>query len=133
MTKNTMLRNASATAIVASIAFAAPAFAQGEDSTQAQGSNIVVTASKRTATTVQEVPIAVQALSGADLKAKGALDFADYFHSVAGFRPRMKGQATSATSSAASIRQARARSASISTKSSSLVRTRRTAAAKRQI
>jgi outer membrane receptor protein involved in Fe transport len=86
-----MLRNASATAIVASIAFAAPAFAQGEDSTQAQGSNIVVTASKRTATTIQEVPIAVQALSGADLKAKGALDFADYFHSVAGLSAQDEG------------------------------------------
>jgi outer membrane receptor protein involved in Fe transport len=91
MTKINIFENASLTAIAASILLASPAFAQGEDAPKAQGGDIVVTASKRAAMTVQDVPIAVQALSGSDLKAKGALDFADYFHSVAGLSAQDEG------------------------------------------
>ncbi len=53
--------------------------------------DIVVTASKRVATTVQDTPISVQALSGDDLKQKGALDFADFYRTVPGLSVQDEG------------------------------------------
>ncbi|WP_288485932.1 TonB-dependent receptor [uncultured Novosphingobium sp.] len=47
-----------------------------------QGGEIVVTASKRTSSTIQDTPIAVQALGGDALKAQGAIDFADFYHAI---------------------------------------------------
>jgi outer membrane receptor protein involved in Fe transport len=55
------------------------------------GGDIVITASKRSANTIQDTPIAVQALAGADLKSKGALDFADFYHSVPGLSVQDEG------------------------------------------
>jgi iron complex outermembrane recepter protein len=67
------------------------AAAAAQATTPPSDGDIVVTASKRVASTVQDTPIAVQALSGADLKAKGALDFSDYFHSIAGLSAQDEG------------------------------------------
>jgi outer membrane receptor protein involved in Fe transport len=72
-----------------------PAFSQtptpAADAIQQDGGEILVTASKRIASTIQDTPIAVQALSGADLRAKGALDFADYFRTIAGLSAQDEG------------------------------------------
>ncbi|KQM18349.1 hypothetical protein ASE49_09045 [Novosphingobium sp. Leaf2] len=57
--------------------------ALAQDAAADQGSSeIVVTATKRTSSTIQDTPIAVQALGGDALKEKGALDFADFYHSI---------------------------------------------------
>lgn len=59
---------------------AVPALAQ--DAGSETGGDIVVTASKRTSSTIQDTPIAVQALGGDALKSKGAVDFADFYHAI---------------------------------------------------
>lgn len=59
---------------------AVPALAQ--DAGDETGGDIVVTASKRTSSTIQDTPIAVQALGGEALKDKGAVDFADFYHAI---------------------------------------------------
>ncbi|NKJ42418.1 TonB-dependent receptor [Novosphingobium sp. SG720] len=63
---------------------ATPALAQdaAAGATESTGGDIVVTASKRTSSTIQNTPIAVQALGGEALKEKGAIDFADFYHAV---------------------------------------------------
>lgn len=43
---------------------------------------IVVTATKRSAQSIQEIPISVQAVSGAELQRRGALDFNDYYRQI---------------------------------------------------
>lgn len=43
---------------------------------------IVVTATKRSAASVQEIPISVQAVSGQELQRRGALDFNDYYRQI---------------------------------------------------
>ncbi|WP_025293499.1 TonB-dependent receptor [Sphingomonas sanxanigenens] len=70
--------------IMAGTAFCAvPAQAQDTAGpSDGSGADIVVTASKRTASTIQDTPIAVQALGGDALKEKGALDFADFYRSI---------------------------------------------------
>lgn len=55
------------------------------------GDTIVVTATKRSASTIQDTPIAVAALGGADLKAKAAMDFADFYHAVPGLAVQDEG------------------------------------------
>ncbi len=47
-------------------------------------SEIVVTASKRGESTIHDTPIAVSALSGAELAQTGAIDFQDFYHSIPG-------------------------------------------------
>ncbi len=44
--------------------------------------DIVVTATKRADSTIQETPIAVQAISGDALKEAGAMDFADFYRAI---------------------------------------------------
>ncbi|AOR79732.1 TonB-dependent receptor [Novosphingobium resinovorum] len=62
---------------------AVPALAQdAATAAEGTGGDIVVTASKRTSSTVQDTPIAVQALGGDALKDKGAVDFADFYHAI---------------------------------------------------
>ncbi|MFS0851247.1 TonB-dependent receptor [Novosphingobium panipatense] len=62
---------------------AVPALAQdAATAADSSGGDIVVTASKRTSSTVQDTPIAVQALGGDALKDKGAVDFADFYHAI---------------------------------------------------
>ncbi|WCT79455.1 TonB-dependent receptor [Novosphingobium humi] len=68
--------------------FALPAHA--EQAPQASD-GIVVTATKRTASTIQATPIAVQAIGGADLQAKGAIDFADFYRTVPGLSVQDEG------------------------------------------
>ena len=67
------------------------ATAETEPSVGAAAGDIVVTASKRVASTVQDTPISVQALSGDDLKARGAVDFADFYRSVPGLSVQDEG------------------------------------------
>ncbi|MHA6769116.1 TonB-dependent receptor [Sphingobium ummariense] len=62
--------------------WAMPALAQDANASDGAAGEIIVTASKRTSSTVQDTPIAVQALGGDALKDKGALDFADFYHSI---------------------------------------------------
>lgn len=45
---------------------------------------IVVTADKRRQVAIQDIPISVQALRGAELEDSGALDFMDYYRQVPG-------------------------------------------------
>ncbi|MEE4453096.1 TonB-dependent receptor [Novosphingobium resinovorum] len=60
-----------------------PALAQdAAGASDGVGGDIVVTASKRTSSTIQDTPIAVQALGGDSLKEKGAVDFADFYRSI---------------------------------------------------
>lgn len=59
--------------------------------TAANDGEIVVTASKRGASTIQDTPLSVQALGGADLKAKGAIDFADFYRAVPGLSVQDEG------------------------------------------
>ncbi|KMS50578.1 hypothetical protein V474_07015 [Novosphingobium barchaimii LL02] len=61
---------------------AVPALAQDAGAASEAGGDIVVTASKRTSSTIQDTPIAVQALGGDALKDKGAVDFADFYHAI---------------------------------------------------
>lgn len=69
-----------------------PATDQSEaEPPDASGGEVVVTATKRTASTIQETPIAVQALAGDTLRARGALEFADYFRSVPGLATQDEG------------------------------------------
>ncbi|MBJ7440787.1 MAG: TonB-dependent receptor [Sphingopyxis sp.] len=81
------IRFATSSAMLATLPFAAPASAQADG---AEG-EIVVTASKRNASTIQDTPISVQALAGDDLKAKGALDFADFYRAVPGLSVQDEG------------------------------------------
>lgn len=63
--------------------YAVPALAQNTAaSSDDAGGDIIVTASKRTSSTIQETPITLQALNGDALKEKGAVDFADFYRSV---------------------------------------------------
>ncbi|HEY0271197.1 MAG TPA: TonB-dependent receptor, partial [Sphingomonas sp.] len=70
----------------------APAFAQSTSSTRADAgtsgglADIVVTADKRGAVSLQKVPITIQALSGELLAAKGAKTFEDFAGSVPGLQ-----------------------------------------------
>jgi outer membrane receptor protein involved in Fe transport len=82
------IRLAATTATLAVISAAAPAFAQADGSSEGE---IVVTATKRNASTIQNTPISVQALGGEDLKAKGALDFADFYRTVPGLSVQDEG------------------------------------------
>jgi outer membrane receptor protein involved in Fe transport len=72
---------------------AAPVLAQAaaNDTADNVGGDIVVTASKRTSSTIEETPIAVQALGGDALKDKGAVDFADFYHSIPAFSVQDEG------------------------------------------
>ena len=56
------------------------------DAAAAESGDIIVTASKRGAETVQSVPIAIQALSGDVLTARGAVEFIDFAGSIAGLQ-----------------------------------------------
>ncbi len=95
MTKISMpvLKTSAAIAALIAIPLSAPtAFAQDAGAAATTtGGDIVITASKRVASTVQDTPLAVQALSGADLKSKGVTDFSDYFHSIAGLSAQDEG------------------------------------------
>ncbi|MDR6708648.1 MULTISPECIES: TonB-dependent receptor [unclassified Novosphingobium] len=72
--------------------FALPAYAQqAPQASNVAGDGIVVTATKRTASTIQATPIAVQAIGGADLQAKGAIDFADFYRTVPGLSVQDEG------------------------------------------
>jgi iron complex outermembrane receptor protein len=62
-----------------------PAAAAGAASQNDSG-DIVVTASKRGNQTVQSTPIAIQALSGELLTAKGAIEFSDFAGSISGLQ-----------------------------------------------
>jgi len=72
---------------------AAPAFAEGSAGASAPDDSqaIVVTATKRTASTIQNTPIAIAALGGAELKSRGAMDFADFYHAVPGLAVQDEG------------------------------------------
>jgi len=70
----------SAAAILAVV----PGYAAAQEAQASDGGDIVVTASKRTSSTIQDTPIAVQALSSAELQARASMDFADYYRSVPG-------------------------------------------------
>ena len=87
-------------ALLAAPAFgqASPAAADTQNATadtapapDAPAGDIVVTASKRVATTVQDTPISVQALGGAELKERGAIDFADFYRTVPGLSVQDEG------------------------------------------
>ena len=52
--------------------------------TQSQIEEIVVTATKRGDSLIQDIPLSVQAISGDSLKEAGALDFNDFFRQVPG-------------------------------------------------
>jgi iron complex outermembrane receptor protein len=75
-----------------SLLLGAPVAAQTTNSTQPDASNnggladIVVTADKRSAVSLQKVPITVQAISGEVLTAKGAKTFEDFAGSVPGLQ-----------------------------------------------
>lgn len=84
------LGTTASTMVLALAMIAAPAFAQDAADAASEG-EIVVTASKRSATTIQDTPISVQALGGDDLKKAGALDFADFYHSVPGLSVQDEG------------------------------------------
>ncbi|HWU02793.1 MAG TPA: TonB-dependent receptor [Novosphingobium sp.] len=71
---------------------AMPALAQQAPAASADaGDGIVVTATKRSASTIQDTPISVAALGGNDLKTKGAMDFADFYHAVPGLAVQDEG------------------------------------------
>lgn len=52
---------------------------------------VVVTATKRGSAAIKDVPIAIQALSADSLQAKGAMDFADFYHSISGLSVQDEG------------------------------------------
>ena len=58
------------------------AFAQDGDVSAIE--EIVVTASKRGATSVQDMPMSIVALSGETLESMGAVEFTDFSRSIAG-------------------------------------------------
>jgi outer membrane receptor protein involved in Fe transport len=83
---------------------AAPAFAQDATPSNApptdapaasvaetEQNEIVVTATKRGQTSLQQVPIAMSAFTGAQLSARGALDFNDFYHQVPGLAVQDEG------------------------------------------
>lgn len=81
--QNKALKRFVVAAMASTALYAVPALAQETADVEAPpGSEIVVTASKRASSTIQDTPIAVQALGGEDLKEKGALDFADFYHAI---------------------------------------------------
>ena len=51
---------------------------------QSQIEEIVVTATKRGDTLIQDIPLSVQAISGDSLRETGALDFNDYYRQIPG-------------------------------------------------
>ncbi|KAH2821529.1 hypothetical protein KXV85_002675, partial [Aspergillus fumigatus] len=71
--------------------FALPAQQASAQQAPQASDGIVVTATKRTASTIQATPIAVQAIGGADLQAKGAIDFADFYRTVPGLSVQDEG------------------------------------------
>ncbi len=70
------------TTLVVGALLASPVFAQ--DSGIAPIEEIVVTASKRGATNVQDLAMSITAIGGETLEAMGAVDFSDFSRSVAG-------------------------------------------------
>ena len=64
----------------------APALALAQSDNGNTEDEIIVTAAKRGGQALHDVPIPVQAISGDELKARGAEDFADYAASVPGLR-----------------------------------------------
>lgn len=60
------------------------AFAVSPEQAGASNNDIVVTATKRGTSTLLNVPISMDAITGAQLAAKGALDFNDFYHQVPG-------------------------------------------------
>src|SRR5690349_2596236 len=70
---------------------AAQAAAEAPTGVAQEQGEIVVTATKRSAARIQDIPIAVQAIGGDDLKARGAIDFADFYHQVAGLSVQDEG------------------------------------------
>lgn len=61
-----------------------PAIAVAQDGGDAGSDTIIVTATKRGATNVSDIPISVQALGGDDLAERGAVDFKDFYHRISG-------------------------------------------------
>lgn len=57
---------------------------RGTADTQYGGGDIIVTATKRGASSLKDVPIAISAVSAEALTAKGALDFKDFYRQVPG-------------------------------------------------
>ena len=93
---------ASAAVVILACGWAAPAAAQSTETpssntadtapeTAANDGDIIVTASKRGASTIQNTPLSIQALSGAELKGKGAIDFADFYRSIPGLSVQDEG------------------------------------------
>ena len=58
--------------------------AQGTDSRSGPLEEVLVTASKRGAQTLQDIPISIQAFSGEDLARRGVVEFGDYAREVSG-------------------------------------------------
>lgn len=75
--------------VTAAALMACPAWGQSAppgDPAASESGDIIVTATKRGAETVQSVPISIQALSGELLKARGAVEFIDFAGSIAGLQ-----------------------------------------------
>ena len=89
------LRFITATAVIALGVTAMPAFAQSTAQAPTAKAplegEIVVTATKRESSTIQDTPISIQAISGDALKDQGAMDFADFYHSVPGLSVQDEG------------------------------------------
>lgn len=61
-----------------------PALAQAQAAASSDSSEIIVTATKRDAVSVQQIPLTVQAVSGVQLTKIGALEFNDFYRLVPG-------------------------------------------------
>jgi outer membrane receptor protein involved in Fe transport len=87
------------TAVCVALGFGGTAqFALAQDVSSDQGrqglegiDEVVVTATKRGAAAIQDVPLAIQALSADALQAKGAIDFADFYRSISGLSVQDEG------------------------------------------
>lgn len=79
--KTNRLMQSTAIALAAACMSQAPALAQSEEDDRFEFEEIIVTATKR-AESIQTVGLSVTALQGAELQARGAVDFVDYAVSI---------------------------------------------------